>query len=519
MVTAASRYSQLEPDRSQFITRAERHAKVTIPALFPPNGTSKSSDLYTPYQSVGSRGVNVLAAKFLMALFPSNSPFFKLGLDDLTLQELTGKDDLRGETDATLSRIERKALMKMETSLIRPTLSECFKQLIIAGNICLHFPSPKKARAFRLSQYVVKRSPSGAVLEGIIKETISKAALPKSVLAMVEQSGGGAISQPKLPSEKQAPNSQTVDVFTYVSRNGERMEWFQEVGGVVIEGTQGSSSIEKCPYLFLRFSKIDSEDYGRAYIEDYYGDLLSLEALEEALTTGAIALSKLFYLVDPAGSTRAEDLTNAENGAFVEGRREDISVLQADKMSDFSFISRRIDAIEQRLAYAFLLNTAIQRPGERVTAEEIRYMARELEDVLGGVYSVMSQELQYPLATILLDVLARSKELPKLPPQITTSVVTGIDALGRGQEFGKLTQLFAGAANDIGPQEVQRRVNSEEYFKRRGAALGLDTSGLILTDEEIAQKQAEAAMQNATPEMIRTGGNLAAKAMEQPVGP
>ncbi|UZT50437.1 head-to-tail connector protein [Enterobacter phage 04_vB_Eclo_IJM] len=33
------------------------------------------------------------------------------------------------------------------------------------------------------------------------------------------------------------------------------------------------------------------------------------------------------------------------------------------------------DAIEQRLGWAFLLNSAVQRNAERVTAEEIRYVA------------------------------------------------------------------------------------------------------------------------------------------------
>ncbi|WP_416142518.1 portal protein [Escherichia coli] len=47
-------------------------------------------------------------------------------------------------------------------------------------------------------------------------------------------------------------------------------------------------------------------------------------------------------------------------------------------------------------------NSAVQRTGERVTAEEIRYVASELEDTLGGVYSILSQELQLPLVRVLL---------------------------------------------------------------------------------------------------------------------
>ena len=60
-----------------------------------------------------------------------------------------------------------------------------------------------------------------------------------------------------------------------------------------------------------------------------------------------------------------------------------------------------ITRIEERLAFDFLLNSAIQRKAERVTAEEIRYMAQELETAQGGVYSILSQEMQLLLLIFL----------------------------------------------------------------------------------------------------------------------
>lgn len=514
MGTAASRYNQLGTSRNPYTRRAEKHAKVTIPALFPPEGHTGSEDLYTPYQSVGSRCVNTLSAKLLMAMFPPNSLFFKMALDDLTIKEMTGKDNIRGEVDRVLSTMERKALLKLEASMFRPTMAEVMKQLVIAGNICLYFPSPKNVRYFRLNQYVVKRSPNGAVIEAVIKETISRAALPADILKMVEKMQS-ANPDKSLPSEKQSATS-TVDLYTHIIRRDGKLHVYQEVLGQEVPGSQGSFKIEKCPYLFLRFNKMDGEDYGRAYVEDYYGDLFTLECLEEALTSGAIAMSKIINMVDPAGSTRAEDLTAAENGDFIEGRRDDISTYQVEKWNDLSFVNNKCKDIEQRLAYAFLLNTAIQRPGERVTAEEIRYMARELEDVLGGVYSVLSQELQVPIANIHISALETMGELPKLPPQITPLIVTGIEALGKGQDLGKLDQLLAGARDLFGPEVIKQHVNPGEYFKRRAAALGVDNGGLIYTDDELAYNAQQQTMQNATPDMIRAGAQLAGRAMEQP---
>lgn len=518
---AASRYSHLSSTRDTYLRRAENHAKVTIPALFPPAGFNGSQDLYTPYQSTGSRCVNTLAAKLLMAMFPANTLFYKLALDETIVKELAGRKNVRGELDRVLSITERKALLKLETSLFRPTMAEAFKQLVVAGNVCIHMPTPQEARMFKLNQYVVKRSPRGELVEAVIEEELSKATLSDEVRKIVDkhevQSSGLPSSEQKgrpLPSQMKSAHD-TVKVYTHLIRVQKKINVYQEVNGEVIPDTTGSYPVDKCPYLFLRLNKMDGEDYGRAYVEDYYGDLFTLENLEQAMTNGSIAMSKIIFLTDPTGTTRAEDLAEAESGDFVEGRREDIATLQVEKYQDLSFVAKRISDIESRLAYAFLLNTAIQRPGERVTAEEIRYMARELEDVLGGVYSVLSQELQLPIANLLMAALEKSGDLPKTPDKaLNPRIVTGIDALGKGQDLNKLDQLIGGGAELFGPQVVAQRVDPGEYFARRAAALGIDPDGLILTDEDLAQNQANQALQNATPEMIKAAGGLAGKAME-----
>lgn len=510
---AAARYTALQTTRQPYINRARNQAKVTIPSLFPETDDVTTTQLYTPYQSVGARGVNNISAKLMLALFPPNTSNFKLTVDDLTLEKLTGVKDARGEVEKSLSAIEKKALFTLEGSGFRPTLAEVMKQLVVAGNVCLYFADPKKARYFKLTNYVCKRAPDGKLIEAVIKETISKAALPADVLQLVEQTQ--PTSKP-MPSEKTSPDASTVDLYTHIQLRDGKYHAYQEVANIVVEGTEASYIEDEMPYLFLRFNKLDGEDYGRGYVEDYYGDLYTLESLMEAAVSGSIVMSKFIYLVDPAGSTRAEDLAKAENGAFVEGRQGDITVLQTEKQADLSIVFKMVESIEQRLAYAFLLNTAIQRPGERVTAEEIRFMARELEDVLGGVYSVLSQSLQLRIATILLKNLERSNEIPKLPKEVTPMIVTGVEALGRGQDLGRLNEFLSTSSQVLGPQTVSQYINPEEYLKRVAAALSIDTGGLIKSEEEIQQDQMNAMAQQMGPDVIKAGTQIAAKQMEQP---
>src|SRR5690606_25086066 len=99
--------------------------------------------------------------------------------------------------------------------------------------------------------------------------------------------------------------------------------------------------------------------------------------------------------------------------------------------------------LEQRLAAAFRMNSSIQRDGERVTAEEIRFMAQELEGALGGLYSILALELQLPMVRLILANLERRKKIPALPSdKVKPQITTGIEALGRGMELNRLAQFL-----------------------------------------------------------------------------
>jgi hypothetical protein len=518
--TAASRYEALCPTRQHFIDRAEKHARVTIPALFPERDFTSSSVLYTPYQSVGARGVNNLASKLLLSLFPPNSVFFKLSVDELTLEKMTGQEGFRAEVDKSLGKIERKVLNELETSPARAGIFEALKQNIVAGNVLLHVKNAQELRVFPLRHYVVKRSPEGTVLEIIVEERIAEAALPDEVLDILRRKGESQDSSVySLPSDNPKIEDRSAQathcVYTYVRLENGTYYQHQEISGELIPNTEARYPEDKTPWLALRFTKIDGQDYGRAYVEEYYGDLWTLECLMESLTSAASVLSKVVFFTDSAGSVDPKSLAEAESGDVLEGKATDVSVLQVEKSHDLSFAKAMADEIIQRLSFAFLLNTAIQRAGERVTAEEIRYMARELEDVLGGTYSVLSQEFQLPFVKRLLTDLAKRGEIPHLPKEIQPLITTGISALGRGHDIDKLDAFLQGAQAALGPQLLAQWVNVGDYLKRRATALSIDDAGLIKTQEQVTQEQQYAQLAALGPQLVQGGSQLAKTAMEQ----
>ena len=58
MISAQALYQKLETERYSYLQRARDSARLTLPSLFVDEGHNHTSELPTPYQSVGARGVN-----------------------------------------------------------------------------------------------------------------------------------------------------------------------------------------------------------------------------------------------------------------------------------------------------------------------------------------------------------------------------------------------------------------------------------------------------------------------------
>lgn len=517
-IKAAQRYTKLEQDRTGFLTRARDCAALTIPAILPPQGFGPTSTLTTPYQSLGAQGVRTLASKQLLAAFPS-IPFFNYKVDDLQLEQLGAA---RGETETLLASRERAVVLELETSVFRPVASVAFQHLIVTGNICVYIPpEPKeRAQAFRLDQYVVRRSGDGEVLEFIIKETLDFAALPEEVKAAV------ANTDAFKDNEANNLDPKPVDLYTHGYRDEESGNWvvYQEAAEIRIPGTEGIFKPGELPYIFPRIAFQPGEHYGRSYVEEILGDLDSLEALCEVLVEGSAASARILFLVKPSGTTALKVVSDAKTGDVRAGDANDVTVMQVQKQADLRVAQEQAEAIASRLSRAFLLNSAIQRSGERVTAEEIRYMASELDDALGGIYTLLSAEFQLPAVRLFERRMEKRVGTTKLPEKITQPViVTGLAAIGRGHDQRNLQLFVKEIVAVLGPELAMRYLKGLEFIQRSAAAYGIDTTNLIPTEEEVAQKEQEAQMlqmvQYLGPQGINAAGGMAKAAMQGGAAP
>ena len=503
MNTAENRYTALSQKRSAFLRRAWRCSALSIPSLIPEQADSQ--DLETPYQSLAARGVNNLASKLMLALLPPNAPFFKLAVDSSKLSEEERKDgEMKTEIEKGLAKIERAVIEEIASTSDRVTLFEALKHLLVGGNALLYLNPEGGMRCYHLDSFVVKRDGHGKPKKIIVKEKTDTQNLPQE-------------TQAEIAKQKDADeNSDAVNfLYTHIIREAKKWRIYQEIKGVKIKGTDGTYPLDASPWIPMRLLAISGEDYGRSYVEEYYGDISSLDGLSQAIIEGTAAAAKVVFMIAPNSTTRETDLAEASNCGFVIGNRNDVSTLQVDKFADFRVARETAVGIEQRLEHAFILNSAIQRNGEGVTAEEIRKMVEDLETALGGVYSLLAVEFQLPYVACRLKQLSKKGRIPELPKGVVKPlIVTGVEALGRGNDKDKLMTFIGQLTQTLGADAI-KYINVTALITRLCTAMGIDTDGLITDPKQLEQQQQEMQSQQTLEMLAPEAGKMATEYMKQ----
>lgn len=508
-MTAESRYKKLEPARNHWIDRGREASALTLPWVMPFDGEPEAQALQKinhPWDGIGQRGVHNIASRLLLALLPPTETFFRFVHDDMAFaaqqaQLVAGGTsperiaELKTQVDKTLGMMERAVLRSIEASNDRTALHQALLHLIIAGN-CLIWLPKEGAKVFNLYRYVLRRDPVGRPLEAVVCERIPADELPKAARKILDQ------VEPMDPLTEERPGGGTetlpderlVKVYTHISWNKSRCSWYQELKGRRIEDSEGSCDREHSPWIPLRMFAIDSEDYGPGYVEAAtMADLQTANALTRALTEGALVSSMCKFLAKPGAAVTAKQFNEAANGACLTGNPEDITAVQVGKGSDLAVAEQRLQRVEARLAVSFMLNEA--RDSERTTAEEVRIQAQQIENSLGGIYSVLTTEFQYPYIARRLYLLTQSGGLPKLPDDTIKPVVSvGLAAVGRGNDLERHARFMQILQQTITPEGTLQYLIPSELISRLAAAMGIDTVGLIKSQQQIEEEQ-QAAME------------------------
>jgi hypothetical protein len=91
-------------------------------------------------------------------------------------------------------------------------------------------------------------------------------------------------------------------------------------------------------------------------------------------------------------------------------------------------------------------------------------------------------------------------------------IVTGIEALGRGNDMNKLQMFFEGSALIA---QLPPEINKGDALKRFGTSLGIDMKGLVKSQEELDAEMQQAQMMAMMQQGMTPAINQAGQMMKQ----
>jgi hypothetical protein len=465
-LTPKAFYSKHESHRTDYELRAERISKMTLPYLMPVKGTSSSSKMGDSIsQSYNGRLIQTLKAKMGMSLLPPSTSSFRLEPDSDVLAQLTAGDaNKNAEIAAMLSGTVARVNKEMEAQQIRDKMFDMLLQLIAVGS-CVLEKLPKNGMMIHtLRNFVVDLDANGEARAMCILE--KKKDLPEG------------IAPPKEEDE--------YELYTLIERNNDDQKWhvIQTIGDQEV-GEELTYSDKELPYQYIGWTWMDGDYYHRPYAEDYIDDMEQYNTLSNLLLKGSIIAAKSLIFVDQRGNrTKLKDVSESANGDVINGRADDVTAFQLNKNFDFQVPMQRLQDIGKNLASAFLMNESVTRDAERVTAQEIRFMAQELESSsLSGVYSKLAKKVSKRLIEWIM------AELNINFSEVGINIITGLDALGRSQEAQKLDSLVQ-RLTALGMMDY---LNESELATRYAAFEAIDTTGLLNTPTQVAQARQQRA--------------------------
>lgn len=478
--TGAEAWGRLDNARQALLTRWEKMASFTIPRVCRQSAFNEKTDTAQfDWQSVGAQAVNHVVNKMMMALFAPSRPFLRLTPSAEAVAELVSQNVPMSVIEEGMSEAEQQSMRELDKKGdLRPKLHQALLNMTVVGNACVYMPREDKGKfkVFYSRNWAVRRDAVGEVAELILREQYQFNDLDPKV-------------QEALKDKKYKPDSK-VCLYNWCERNdkhGYRITQWVDEHQLPDEFNGAAKDYEDLPYKVWAWSLHDGADYASGLVEDYYGDFAALSALSEAMVKGAILASEFRWLVNPTGQTKPEDLENSENGSALPGDKDDISLLESGKASDLAIVQGVAADYIRRIGQGFLLGSAVTRDAERVTAEEIRMQAQELEASLGGVYSRAAVEVQLPLGKWLLKNIGVKIK----GNTITVSIVTGLDALSRSGDL----DAIRGALTDIALLKQVEGMTTEliipEILSTIMIGHGLAARRFVKNADQVAQEQAQ----------------------------
>jgi len=506
-VSLSAHWGEMDGRKGDLLERSEQYARWTVPSVFPTdeNKTDSPQESEKGNVAIGARLVNHLSHRIVDTMFPNDKAFFAVALTPEAKRkfEADAEEEERTALNAGLIEAENAAMRNLNLTAYRPIAVSAVSLQIVTGNALIYRMPNNDRVVYSVRDYCVNREVGGRLREVILRDN--------KLFGSLSEELQEAVRTAPRNSHKAFKNDTPVELFTYYW--WESGKWFmrQAVDEVEIEEAQTSYKEADFPCLVLAWNLGRGDHYGRGLVEDYSVSFHNIDVMTEALIDLIGVAADIKFLVNVTSTFDVEAWNNAERGEYVPGKEGDITVPQYKFAVEVQFIGEAIAKLERELAQAFLLSSAGVRDAERVTAEEIRFFAREIESAFGGLYSRLALDWQRKEAEYQLSQINFNSYLSEGEQTFETIVTTGLESLSRE---GKLDALRLAIGDlqmlEAVPEDIRGAINPLKFAAHIFRNRGVEAEDFLYTEKEYQDNQK--AMQEQQETMLEKQGEVAVAA-------
>ena len=481
---AKQRYDHLDGLRSNSLERKREHAMLTIPSLLPPAGRATGTTLDVPYNSLAAEGTNNLASRIMSVVFPLNGQsVFEVLLEQPFNPDGSADPELQTQFD----NFEKSVMDTLAPTNLRAAINLAYRHLIAIGDVMIHMDDDFTFRLFRADQYVVRRKHEGTWEEIIIREQVNPEWHPR-LRGIPKKSDNTRTNVADNTVEQWEPLYTTI-----LKQEDGSVVVEQEFRGAKVEGTKETHAVS--PYMPARWSSLIGEAYGVSLVEDMFGDIRTLDSLSKALLDGAMLNAEYRWILNPGGMLELQDFLDSINGDTLAGGEKDLVPMSFQNNAQVQHAQVAVAHREAILGRRFLMNSAVQPKGERVTKFQVSVLAQELEQALGGILSLAGSEIQEPIIRRTLAIMAKkglldediSKQIAKEGGFLKLRIRAGLEILNREAEKENLERAIS-IMGTLNPRMLEG-AKMHRIGRRWWEAQGLNNDDWM-NDDELEQERA-----------------------------
>ncbi len=488
-------FKKLDGERQDRLTASAQFAYYTIPSLFPDIESTEVDDArgVGMLDAIGSAVLNHFSNKLVTTMFSPNQPFFRIGPaaeseDAVELERAQSDDsdpaaqqqaqDTIREFRKEASRVEKRAVQHLESIGYRTAATQTAKVLVATGDAVLYNPGDgARPSVYTMRDYVAVKDLSGTDTLLIMRDTKAfgtfDADLQEEILRMSE--------------ERHIKAQDDVTLYTaYELQDDGRYAVMQGTNhGDFGHGEQRRVPQDAVPHTHLSWNLTRGENYGRGLVEDYSGAFHMIDALSRTIAQLAARIAAQKIMVDPQAGIDVDALNSADSSTYVSGRKDGISTEKLVDPQDIVALDQLIQGHKRQISAAFLYQSGNTRDAERVTAEEIRENAAELEIAHGGVYSRFAADWQAKAAK---EAVAEVDGV--LSSDLDTRIITGMDSLSRQGEMQAVRVWIQdlGMLNTV-PEHMQSVIKPSEFAEYTAVQRGVNHDAFVKTDTELTEER------------------------------